>query len=114
MNTLNIVTERKAQILAEKLSNRIQEILTQISNIQNDLLFTESFGEANKYNKQLKKLLNIAVYYMVLADKFADKYQGELVNFYNLPNNSFKNWVDMYSVLKSEIRDLSNTINKLH
>lgn len=54
MNTLNIVTERKVQILAEKLENKMQEILKQISSTRAELLFTNSFSKANKYNKELK------------------------------------------------------------
>lgn len=71
-------------------------------------MFAKSFSEVNKYNKQLKKLLNVTVYYMIITDKLADKYQEELTNSYSIYNQ------DMYSVLKDLVRKLSHTINKLY
>lgn len=116
MNTLNIVTERKAQILAENLENRMVDILDQISDIHGDLLFAVSFNEANKCNKQLKNLLNNAVYYMIVADNLATKYQGVLTNSYSITSTSTQKWIDlnMYSILKGTVKELSSKINKLH
>ncbi len=118
MKTLNIVKERKAQILAEKLENRMQEILEQISSTHAELLFTNSFSIANKCNKELKKLLNLAIYYIVIADNLATKYEGELVNCYSInhTNSLIKNWEDinMYLLLKVKAKELSGAIKNIY
>lgn len=117
MNTFNIVKERKAKILAVKLINKLGEILNQIYNTYDILLHADSFGTANKCNKQFKNLVNIAAYYMIVADNLATKYQGELVNDYSIShiNNSNRSWEDsnMYSLLTAKIKEISKTLNKI-
>lgn len=117
MNTFNIVKERKAQILAVKLINKLGEILNQIYNTYGILLNADSFSTANKCNKQLKNLVNIAAYYLIVADNLAIKYQGELVNDYNLShiNNSNRSWEDsnLYSLLTAKVKEISETLNKI-
>lgn len=114
MNTFNIVKERKAQILAVKLINKLGEILNQIYNTYGILLNADSFSTANKCNKQFKNLVNIAVYYMIVADSLAIKYQGELVNVYNI-YNSDRSWKDsnLYSLLTAKVKEISETLNKI-
>lgn len=114
MNTLNIVTEMKVQILAVNLINKLQEILDQIHSTYDILLHADSFGTVNKCNKQFKNLVNIAVYYMIVADKLATKYQGYLVDVYNI-DNSDRSWEDsnMYSLLTAKIKEISKTLNKI-
>lgn len=114
MNTLNIVTEKKAQILAVKLINKLQKILDQIYSTYDILLHADSFGTINKCNKQFKNLVNIAAYYLIVADNLATKYQGELVNVYNI-NNSNRSWEDanMHSLLTAKIKEISETLNKI-
>lgn len=117
MNTLNIVKERKAQILAVKLINKLGEILNQIYNTYDILLNADSFSTANKCNKQLKNLVNIAVYYLIVADSLAIKYQGELVNNYSISqiNDSNRRWKDsnLYSLLTAKVKEISETLNKI-
>lgn len=114
MNTFNVVTERKAQILAVKLINKLEEILNQIYSTYGILLNADSFGTANKCNKQLKNLVNIAVYYLIVADNLAIKYQGELVNDYSI-NDSNSRWEDLnlYSLLTAKVKEISETLNKI-
>lgn len=117
MNTLNIVKERKAQILAVKLINKLGEILNQIYNTYGILLNADSFSTANKCNKQLKNLVNIAAYYLIVADNLAIKYQGELVNDYSISqiNDSNRSWEDLnlYSLLTAKVKEISETLNKI-
>lgn len=117
MNALNIVKERKAQILAVKLINKLGEILDQIYNTYDILLNTDSFSTANKCNKQLKNLVNMAVYYLVVADNLAIKYQGELINNYSISqiNNSNRSWKDsnLYSLLIAKVKEISETLDKI-
>ncbi len=114
MNTLNIVKERKAKILAVKLINKLGEILNQIYNTYGILLNADSFGTANKCNKQFKNLVNIAVYYMIIADKLATKYQEELVDNYILDNPD-RSWEDssMHSLLTAKVKEINEVLNKI-
>lgn len=114
MSTLNIVTEMKVQILAVNLINKLQEILDQIHSTYDILLHADSFGTINKCNKQFKNLINIAVYYMIVADKLATKYQGYLVNVYNI-DNSDRSWEDssMHSLLTAKIKEINEALNKI-
>lgn len=114
MSTPNIVTEMKVKILAVKLINKLGEILNQIYNTYGILLNADSFSTANKCNKQFKNLVNIAVYYMIVADKLATKYQEYLVNVYNI-DNSDRSWEDsnMYSLLTAKIKEISKTLDKI-
>ena len=114
MNTPNIVTEMKVKILAVNLINKLQEILAQIHSTYDILLHADSFGTVNKCNKQFKNLVNIAVYYMIVADKLATKYQGYLVNVYNI-DNSDRSWEDstLYSLLTAKVKEISETLNKI-
>lgn len=121
MNTLNIVTERKAQILAKKLINKLREIINQISNTYNELLTTISFSVANKCNKQFKDLLNKAIYYIIVADNLTVKYSGELLNSYFLDNDSITEntpkslrEVTLYTMLKDLITETSYAIKIIH
>lgn len=117
MNTSNIVKERKAQILAVKLINKLGEILNQIYNTHGILLNADSFSTVNKCNKQLKNLVNIAVYYIVVAGSFAIKYQEKLINNYSISqiNDSNRGWKDsnLYSLLTAKVKEISETINKI-
>lgn len=117
MNTFNIVKERKARILAIKLINKLGEILNQIYNTYGILLNADSFSTANKCNKQFKNLVNIAAYYMIVADNLATKYQEELVNDYSIShiNNSNRSWEDsdLYSLLTAKIKEISETLNNI-
>ena len=117
MNTFNIVKEKKAQILAIKLVNKLEEILNQIYNTHSILLNADSFSVANKCNKQLKNLVNIAAYYMVVADNLATKYREGLINDYSIShiNNSNRNWEDsdLYSLLTAKIKEISETLNNI-
>lgn len=117
MNTFNIVKERKARILATKLINKLGEILNQIYNTYGILLNADSFGTANKCNKQLKNLINIAAYYMIVANNLAAKYQEGLVNDYSIShiNNSNRSWEDsdLYSLLTAKMKEISETLNNI-
>lgn len=114
MNTFNIVKERKAQILAVKLINKLQEILDQIHSTYDILLHADSFGTANKCNKQFKNLVNIAVYYMIVADRLAIKYQEYLVDVYNIDNPD-RSWKDssMHSLLTAKVKEINEVLNKI-
>lgn len=117
MNTFNIVKERKAQILAIKLINKLEEILNQIYSTYGILLNADSFSTANKCNKQLKNLVNIATYYLLVADSLVIKYQGELANNYSISqiNNSNRRWKDsnLYSILTAKVEEISKTLNEI-
>lgn len=114
MDTFNIVKERKAQILAVKLINKLGEILNQIHSTYDILLHADSFGTVNKCNKQFKNLVNIAVYYMIVADKLTTKYHAYLVNVYNI-DNSDRSWEDsnLHSLLTAKVKEISETLNKI-
>ena len=117
MNTLNIVKERKAQILAIKLINKLEEILNQIYTTYGILLNADSFSTANKCNKQLKNLVNIAAYYMIAADSLAIKYKEKLVNDYSIShiNNFNRRWEDsnLHALLTAKVEEISKTLNEI-
>ena len=54
---------------------------------------------------------------MIVADKLATKYQGELVNDYSIShiNNSNRSWEDsdLYSLLTAKIKEISKTLNSI-